>query len=59
MTRKTLKVFTVGMVLFSVSAAFGSTTGTADKILEEIARYRQWTRVNPQPMIVQVPVGAI
>jgi hypothetical protein len=55
MTRKTLKVFTVGMVLFSVGAAFGSASGTADKILEEIARYRQWTRVNPQPLLVQFP----
>lgn len=58
MTRKTLQVFTVGMVLFSVGAAFGSATGTADKTLEEIARYRQWTPVTQEPLIVQWPSAA-
>lgn len=59
MTARTLKVFTLGIVFFSVGAALGSATGPADKTLEEIAHYRQWTRVTPQPLIVQLELQSL
>lgn len=48
LTRKALVTATM-LSLFGIALA-GSTTN--EKALEEIASYRQWTRVTPQPLVV-------
>ncbi|MCU1264195.1 MAG: hypothetical protein JWM21_513 [Acidobacteria bacterium] len=50
MSRALVALTTLSM--FSITLA-GSTT--PDKALEEIASYRQWTRINPKPLLVEFP----
>ena len=54
MTNKTLRVFTVGVVLCSVGLVLGSAVAASDTTLADIAHYRQWTRLTPEPVIVDV-----
>ena len=57
MTSKTLKVFTLAMLLCSVGVVLGSAAAT-DTTLAEIAPYRQWTRLTAKPMIVEASFAA-
>lgn len=52
MNRKTLRVFTFGMVLCSVGVVLVSATARTDSALVEIAQYREWTRLNDKPIVV-------
>ena len=54
MTRQTLRVFTVGVVLYSVGLILGSAVAATDTTLADIAQYRQWTRLTPEPVIADV-----
>ena len=51
MTRTRLRVFAVTALLSVAGAAVGN--GGADQTLQEIAGYRQWTRVNEKPLPVE------
>lgn len=53
MTKKTLRIFTAGMVLCSVGVVLGSAAAATDSTLAEIAGYRQWTRLTNKPMLVE------
>ena len=46
------KVLVAGTLLSLFGIALAAST--ADKGLEEIASYRQWTRVNPKPVVVGI-----
>lgn len=51
MNRPRLKLLAISAVLTLTGAVMGD--GGADKTLQEIAGYRQWTRVNEQPIVVE------
>ena len=54
MTKKTLRVFTVGVVLCSVGLVLRSAFAATDTTLTDVEQYRQWTRLTPEPVIVDV-----
>lgn len=52
-----LKVFALAAILSAVGgvwAAAAGGRGARDAALEEVARYRQWTRVTDKPLPVEV-----
>lgn len=51
MTRTSLKVFAMTALLSMAGAVLGS--GEQDRTLQEMAGYRQWTRVNQKPIPVE------
>jgi hypothetical protein len=53
-----LKVLTLLAVLTTAGLVVAE-TGDNEGTLDQIAGYRQWTRVNPQPVIVTNVVSAI
>jgi hypothetical protein len=60
MTKATLKVFALLAVLSSVCAASLSAPAAPDATLEEMAGYRQWTRVAGEPgQIKFLPPGDV
>ncbi|MDQ3746051.1 MAG: hypothetical protein M3444_16885 [Acidobacteriota bacterium] len=62
MIRKThLQLFALASALSFVGAVSGladGPRGSADKTLADLAGYRQWTRVTPEPMPVNNPTPA-
>jgi hypothetical protein len=52
MNRKSLRLFTAGLLLALAGVAAGCATPIPDKTLQEIAGYRKWTRLNEKPMAV-------
>lgn len=55
MTRTRLRVFTVTALLSLAGAVLGD--GLQDKTLQDIAAYREWTRLTPKPILVELPSG--
>lgn len=55
MNRPRLKLLAISAVLTLSGAVLGD--GGADKTLDEIAGYRQWTRVNEKPIFVEISAG--
>lgn len=51
MTRTSLRVFAMTALLSTVGAVLGS--GEQDRALQEVAGYREWTRVNQTPIPVE------
>ena len=49
--------------LVAASAFFGVTfvaaRDTADATLREIADYRQWTRVNAEPLVIPIDIASV
>ena len=50
MTRTRVSVFALSALLSLAGAVLGN---GADETLKEIAGYRQWTRVNEKPILVE------
>lgn len=57
MNRTRLRLLGMFALLSLTGAALGD--GVEDKTLQEIAGYRQWTRVNEKPIAVNGTLGAI
>ena len=53
---KTLSLRLLTLVLFTAGSAFA---GDDDTTLNQISGYRQWTRVNQQPVMVPVVVSGL
>lgn len=62
------KILTIGVILFALAGVMASSRFTSvaqkqgvgaspDPILEEIAAYRQWKRVNKDTLRVLIPIG--
>lgn len=62
MTKMRLQLFALASALSFVGAvsglAHGPRRGAADTTLADLAGYRQWTRVTPEPMPVNNPTPA-
>ena len=54
-----LKVLTLTITLATASLVVADTISDNEATLKQIAGYRQWTRINPQPVIVTDAVSAI
>jgi hypothetical protein len=54
-----LKVLTLTIALATASLVFADTISDNEATLKQIAGYRQWTRINPQPVIVTNVVSVI
>ena len=52
MNRPRLKLLAISTVLTLSGAVLGD--GGADKTLDEIAGYREWTRINEKPLFVDI-----
>ncbi len=50
MNRTRLKLLAMSVLLTLTGVVLGD--GVSDNTLQEIAGYRQWTRVNDQPIVV-------
>jgi len=51
MTKTSIRVLALGVALSLVSVVLGSSS-EQDATLKQIARYREWTRVNEKPISV-------
>jgi hypothetical protein len=51
MTKTSLKLIAIA-ALSAIAPVLGTTPKAADPELQEIAHYREWTRITPQPVIV-------
>ncbi len=56
MKKSFLNVLTIGVLLTAAGLALADSNDTAT--LNQIAGYRQWTRANPQPVVV-ASLGAV
>jgi hypothetical protein len=55
-----MKTFSFGLICATVVTLGGAALAETDKdpaTLNQIAGYRQWTRINPEPVEVSVPVA--
>lgn len=57
MNRKRLRFLAVSALLGLAGAVLAD--GVQDKTLQDIASYRQWTRVNEKPIVVENRLGVI
>lgn len=58
MKKISLKVLTLTAVLATAGLVVAD-TGNDDATLNQIAGYRQWTRVNPQPVVVVTDFASV
>jgi hypothetical protein len=50
-----LKIFAAAAVLAGVGAFAGASRAAGDKTLAQLAGYRTWARVTPEPLKVETP----
>jgi hypothetical protein len=55
--RKLTRLWLAG-IIFSTIATVPASIAKTDKVIEDIAGYRSWTRVNPAPLQVDFPSEA-
>ncbi len=55
MRLKPLKIFAAAALLSAVGAVAGSSSAKGDKTLAQLAGYRGWSRVTPEPLRSEQP----
>jgi hypothetical protein len=58
MTKTTLKVFALVTMLSAVGVVSGIGRAVSDTTLEDLARYREWTRLTHEPVPIEIPSAA-